>query len=82
MGICFGNCSKRWKMGKKCIFKCLFFFFFLLFSAAPAAYGGSQTRGLIGAVASLSTLEPQQLGIQPKSATYTTAYGNARVLTH
>ena len=30
----------------------LFFFFFLLFLwAAPAAYGGSQARGLIGAVA-------------------------------
>jgi len=29
-----------------------FFFFFLVFSrAAPAAYGGSQARGLIGAVA-------------------------------
>ena len=28
------------------------FFFFGLFRAAPAAYGGSQTRGRIGAIAS------------------------------
>ena len=28
-----------------------FFFFFGLFGAAPAAYGGSQARGLIGAIA-------------------------------
>ena len=27
------------------------FFFFAFFRAAPAAYGGSQIRGLIGAVA-------------------------------
>ena len=30
----------------------IFFFFFCLFGAAPAAYGGSQARGLTGAVAS------------------------------
>ena len=28
-----------------------FFFFFLLFRAVPATYGGSQARGLTGAVA-------------------------------
>ena len=28
-----------------------FFFFFLLFRAVPAAYGGSQARGLIGVTA-------------------------------
>ena len=33
-------------------FLCLLsFFFFCLFTAAPAAYGGSQARGLIGTVA-------------------------------
>lgn len=32
----------------KVIIKC---YFFLLFRAIPAAYGGSQVRGLIGAVA-------------------------------
>ena len=43
---------------KSFFFQLNFFFFFLggghfvcLFSAAPTAYGGSQARGLIGAVA-------------------------------
>ena len=41
-----------------------FFFVFLLFLwAAPAAYGGSQARGLIGAVATGTIPEPQQRGI-------------------
>ena len=44
-----------------------FFFFFCLFAfsrAAPEAYGGSQAKGLIGAVATgLLRAEPQQLGI-------------------
>ena len=35
-----------------------FFFFFLLFRAAPAACGGSQARGRIGAIAHQPT--PQQ----------------------
>ena len=55
-------------------------FFFCLFAfsrATPMAYGDSQARGPIGAVA-----EPQQRGIQATSATYTTAHGNARSLTH
>ena len=30
----------------------IFFFFFCLFRAAPLAYGGSQARGPVGAVAS------------------------------
>jgi len=45
--------------GSTFLFKKLSFFFFLLYffclfafsSASPAAYGGSQARGLIGAVA-------------------------------
>ena len=42
----------------------IFFFFFCLSRAAPAAYGGSQPRGLIGAVAaalrqSLSSVESE-----------------------
>ena len=32
-------------------FTFFFFFFFLLFRAIPVAYGGSQARGQIGAVA-------------------------------
>ena len=38
----------------QCLQQCqlqFFFFFFLLFRASPAAYGGSQARGQIGAVA-------------------------------
>ena len=50
--------------------------------AAPAAYGDSQARGRIGAVAAKPTPEPQQRGIRAASATYTTAHGNAGSLTH
>ena len=58
-----------------------FFFFFCLFRAVPATYGSSQARGPI-------RYEPppmpqsQQCQIQDTSATYTTAHGNARSLTH
>ena len=41
----------KWSQGSVCL---VFFFFFCLFAfsrATPAAYGGSQARGLIGAVA-------------------------------
>ena len=44
-------------------------------------YGSSQTRGQIGAVAAVYTTDTQQ-GIQAASATYTTALGNTRSLTH
>ena len=62
-----------------------FFFFFLvfcLFRATPVAYGGSQTRGLIRAVAAGLTPQPQQRWIWAPSATYTTAGGNDRSLTY
>ena len=56
---------------------------FVSFRAAPEAHGGSQIRGLIGAVTaglchshSHSRSEPR---LQP---TYTTAHGNAGSLTH
>ena len=57
-----------------------FFFFwsFCPFGAAPAAYGGSQARVLIGAIA--AGLCHSQ--IQAASATYTTAHSNTRSLTH
>ena len=65
------------------IFFCLVFFVFFAISwAAPAAYGGSQVRGLIGAIAPVLRQEPQQLGIRAMSATYTTAHSNAGSLTH
>ena len=54
--------------------------FFLLFRATPVAYGGSQARGWIRATATRA--QPQQLGNQAASATYTTAHSNAGSLTH
>ena len=62
-----------------------FFFFFGLFAiswAAATAYGGSQARGRIGAVAAKPTPELQQRGIRAASATYTTAHSDAGALTH
>ena len=65
------------------------FFFFLSFVffvvvvaiswAAPAAYGGSQASGRIGAVA--TGLRQSHSRIRAESAAYTAAYGNARSLT-
>ena len=66
-------------------------FFFCLFAtswAASAAYGDSQARGSIGAVATSlrcshqPTLEPQQRGIRAASVTHATAHSNAESLTH
>ena len=66
------------------------FFFclvFCLYRAIPAAYGGSQARGLIGAAAagphhshSNSLTHWWRPGIQAESVTYTTAHSNS--LTH
>ena len=53
--------------------------------AAPAAYGGSQAKGLIGATAARPMPEPQKCQIhqvRATSATYTTAHGNVGSLTH
>ena len=61
-----------------------FFFFFWLFRATPVAYGNSQDRNRIGAIApGLSyshwpTPQPQQRGIW----THTTAHGNASSWNH
>ena len=57
-------------------------YFFVCSRATPTAYGGSQARGRIGAVAGLPTPEPQQCQIRDASATYATAHGNAGSLTH
>ena len=54
----------------------------LLFRAEPVAYGGSQARGWIRAVACRPTPQLQQHGMQALSATYTTAHGNAGSPTH
>ena len=56
--------------------------FVLLFRAAHAAYGSSQARGRIRARSCQPSPQPQQHGIRAKSATYTTAHGNTRSLTH
>ena len=56
-------------------------FYFCLFAiswAAPAAYGGSQAKGRIGTVA--ASLRQSHSNVA--SASYTTAHGNARSLTH
>jgi len=48
------------------IFLSFFFFFFLLFLwAAPTAYGGSQARGLIGAVATGLRQSHSNAGSEP-----------------
>ena len=63
----------------------LFIYLFCLFAiswAAPVAYGGSQARGRIGAVATGLHQSHSKRGIQAVSATYTTAHGNAGSLTH
>ena len=43
----------------------LFFFFFLLSWAAPMAYGGSQNRGRIGAVATSLRQSHSNAGSEP-----------------
>ena len=68
----------------------LFFFFFsfvvvvvAISWAAPAAYGGSQARGLIRAVAASLHHSYSNAGSEPRlQPTYTTAQGNTRSLTH
>ena len=58
------------------------FYFFVFSRTTPTAYEGSQARGLIEAVATSLCPEPQQCRIRAISATYSTAHGNARSLTH
>ena len=61
-----------------CLLLCIYLF---IFSAALAAYRGSQARGRIGATAaSLPMVTARR--IQATSAIYTTAHGNAGSLTH
>ena len=56
------------------------FYFVLLFSTALVAYGGSQARDGMGAIA--AGLHPQQFQIPTTSVTYTTAHGHTRSPTH
>ena len=64
-----------------------FYFLKKFFRSTPMAYGDSQARDQIRAVATFlcqshsntrSKPPQQQLGIQAESATYITAHGNAR----
>ena len=59
----------------------LFFFFFCLFRATPAAYEGSQARGLIRAVAASLHHSHSHTRSELHLANYTTAHGNAGSLT-
>ena len=58
------------------------FFVFCPFRAALVAYGDSQARGLIRAVAASLCQTHQQCGIQAASVTYTTALSNTGSPTH
>ena len=53
-----------------------------LFMATPAAYRGSQARGLIGAIATGLRHSHSNAVVRAASATYTTAHGNVGSLTH
>ena len=68
------------------VFFVVVFFFFLVFlpflGPLALAYGGSQARGPVGAIAASLQPQPQQLRIRAASANYTTAHCNAGSLTH
>ena len=86
--------SKKWSFNsdKEIIQKCLrigpkplrLSFFFCLFRVAPAAYGGSQARGQIGAVAAGRCHSHSNAGSELclGSGTYPTTHSNAGSLTH
>ena len=59
----------------------LYTFFCLFFRATPAAHGGSQARGLIGATAT-GLCHSHSHARSKLSVTYATAQGNAGSLTH
>ena len=67
---------------RKLFFFFFFFFFFFcpLFRAAPTAYGHSQARGQIGAIA--ASLCHNHGNARSKPVTYATAHSNAGSLTH
>ena len=58
-----------------------FFFFFGLFRATPMAYGSSQVRGRIGAVAASLHHSHSNIGSK-RVRDLSTAHGDARSLTH
>ena len=68
------------------VFVCLFVFCIFAFSrATPVAHGGSQARGLIGAVATGLRQSHSNTESEPRLRPTTTAHGNSlqhRFLTH
>ena len=78
--------SKYWiynrTMMSDIIFIFYLFLYFLLFSATSAAYGGSQARGSNWSCNCQPMSELQQRQIWAASASYITAHGNTRSLTH
>ena len=68
--------KKIWHCFCVCVCVCGFF------QAMPTAYGGSQARGSNWSCSCLPTPPSQQCQIRAASATYSTAHGNARSLTH
>ena len=63
----------------------LFIYFFGLFAiswAAPVAYGGSQARGPIRAIATGLHHSHSNAGIRAASVTYTIAHSHVGSLTH
>ena len=71
------------EMHATCPLRKLFFaaVIFGFWGAIPIAYGSSQDRGHIGAVAA-GSFQPKQCQIQGVLATSTTAHSNAGSLTH
>ena len=72
-------------MLKSCFTYCAFFFaffFFCLFRAASMAYGGSQARSPIGAIATGLRQSHSNSRIWAASMIYTTAHGNVGSLNH
>ena len=75
-----------WQVWTACHIPDIYQFFFLVFlpflGPLLMANGGSQARGLIGAIATGLHPGPQQHGVLAMSETYTTVHGNAGSLTH
>ena len=61
---------------------CVRIYIYVFFRATPAAYGGSQTRGPIGAVADSLRQSHSNHEIRATSATYNTAHSNTGSGTH
>ena len=59
-----------------------YYYYFCLVRATPEAYGGSQARGLMGAVAPGLCHSHSNTGSEPCLWPTATAHGNARSLTH